>query len=80
MPIRLKLSVHSQTRLQERGIDPGNIKKVLSNPDFTEPAYSGNMKANKRLESGRTLEVIYCKEDYRGTNDYFIVTAYYLDI
>lgn len=78
MPARLKISVHAQVRLLERGIDPANLKRVVLEPDFTESSYSGNIKSNKELEDGRVLEVIYRKEDFRKTNEYFIVTAYYI--
>lgn len=78
MPARLKISVHAQARLIERGIDVGHVKSAVLNPDFTEAAYDGKMRATKELDGGRTIEVIYSKEDYRGTNDYFIVTAYYI--
>lgn len=36
------------------------------------------MRSIKALENGKTIEVIYSKEGFRKTNDYFIVTAYYL--
>ena len=78
MPARLKFSVHAQIRLQERNIDVSHIKAALLHPDFTEQANQGKIRCKKLLESGKTIEVIYAKEDFRNTNDYFIVTAYYL--
>ncbi len=65
-------------RLQERGIDMGQIKKTIMYPDFAGVANGGKLKARKKLENGVILEVIYAKDSYRGSNYYFIVTAYYL--
>ncbi len=77
MPIRLKFPLHMQDRIQERGIQIEHLRETLDNPDFTGPAYDGKMKAIKKLADGRTITVIYYREDFRGTNNYFIITAYY---
>lgn len=78
MPARLKLSVHSQIRLQERGIDPAIVKTAILDPDFTKPTFAGRILVRKELEDGRTIQVIYSKDDFKGTNDCFIITAYFI--
>ena len=78
MPARIKLSIHAQIRLRERGIDAGSVKNTVLSPDFTDDAYDGKMLVRKEMPDGRTLEVIYYREDFRNTNDYLIITAYYI--
>ncbi len=77
--IRLKFTGHSQVRLQERGLQIDDIKKAIREPDFTEPTFEGRMLARKSLSNGRTIEVIYFKDGFRKSNDYFIITAYYIE-
>lgn len=79
MPARLKLSVHAQTRITERGVDLAHIKRAILEPDFTNKSFEGRILSRKTLEDGRLIEVIYSKDGFRGTNDYFIVTAYYIE-
>ncbi len=78
MPIRLKFPTHIQVRMLERELDAGHMKLAIAKPDFTEPTFQGRIKVRKELDDGRTVVVIYCKEDFRGTNDYLIITAYYI--
>ncbi|MDB5266080.1 MAG: hypothetical protein JWM39_793 [Parcubacteria group bacterium] len=42
--------------------------------------FEGRVKVRKKLANGKIIQVIYYKEDVRGTNDYFIITAYYIDV
>ena len=77
MPMRLKLSVHAQTRMAEREFQIEHVRLAIREPDLAENTFEGRVKVTKELEDGRTIIVLYYKEDFRGTNDYFIITAYY---
>jgi hypothetical protein len=63
--------------MQFRGIDLDHVKKAMKNPDSTEEAYDGKMKAIKRVDKERSVTVIYSREGFKDANDYVIVTAYY---
>ena len=77
--MRLKFPNHAQERIQERGIDVDHIKKAIREPDFTEPQFEGRILARKQIDKKRLIEVIYFKEvSVKKTNDYLIITAYYL--
>lgn len=63
--------------MQARGINIDHVKTAIKDPDFTGPAYEGKILARKAVGE-KTIEVIYCKDGFRDTNDYIIITAYYL--
>ena len=77
MPIRLKFPMHMQDRIQERGIQAEHLREAINNPDSTKQVFEGRIKILKTLEDGKEITVIYYREDFKGTNDYFIITAYY---
>ena len=77
--IRLKFPNHAQERIQERGIAIEHIKKAIREPDFTKRQFEDRILASKKIDKKRTIEVIYCKEaSMKKTNDYLIITAYYI--
>ncbi len=77
--IRLKFPEHCKERIQERGLQIDHIKQAIQKPDVVKPAYEGRMMARKKIDKNRTIEVIYCKEGtIKKTNDYLVITAYYL--
>jgi hypothetical protein len=78
MPIRLKFSKHAQDRIQERVLQAEHIKIAIREPDLARITFDNRIKVSKKLPNDRTITVIYYKEDFRGTNDYFIITAYYI--
>ncbi len=78
MPIRLKFPLHAQDRMQEREFQAKHIKLAIREPDLTKKVFEGRLKVTKKLEDGRQIVVIYFKEDFRGSNDYFIITSYYI--
>jgi hypothetical protein len=78
--MRLKFTVHAQIRMQERGLQVDDIKKAINDPDFTKDAYEGKVLVRKELANGRTIEVVYFKDGFRNSNDYFIITAYYIEL
>lgn len=76
----LKITVHAQKRIAERGIDIEHIKKAIKNPDAKEKLGEGKLKATKKVRKGRIV-VIYCRDGFtfKGKEEEFIiVTAYYL--
>lgn len=76
--IRLKFPQHMHARMVERGIDVDHIRKAINNPDLKEDAFQGRIRVTKELTDGRTMEVIYYREAFKGSKDYVIITAYYL--
>jgi len=77
--IRLKFPIHAQARIEERGIEIDHIKKAIREPDFTKHQFEGRILVGKKIDKKRTIEVVYCKESsLKKTNDYLVVTAYYL--
>lgn len=64
--------------MAEREFQAEHIRAAINKPDFTEKVFEGRIKVRKKLDDGRTIVVVYYKEDVRGTNDYFIITAYYI--
>ena len=77
--IRLKFPPHAQERIQERGLQIDHIKQAIREPDFTKKVFEDRTLVRKKIDKKRTIEVIYCKEGIvRNTNDYLVVTAYYL--
>lgn len=77
--IRLKFPNHAQERIAERGLQIDHIKQAIRNPDFTKKVFEGRTLVQKKIDKKRTIEVVYCKEGViKNTNDYLIITAYYL--
>jgi len=78
MPIHLKFPVHMQYRIQDRGLQAEHIREAIKHPDLTKTTFEGRIKIRKMLDDGRQITVVYYREDSKGTNDYFIITAYYI--
>lgn len=76
--MRLLFPRHFQHRILERGIDVDHLKSAIKDPDFEEPAFEGRIKVRKKIDSQRTIEVIYYRQGFKGANDPVIITAYYL--
>ena len=77
--IRLKFPSHFQDRIQERGIEIDHVRKAISAPDFTKKLFEGRVVVRKKIDAKRTIEVVYLKEKAtKKTNDYLVITAYYL--
>ena len=79
--MKLKLTVHAQKRIKERGVDVEHIKKAIAKPDLKEKHGDGKFKATKKIRK-RKIVVVYCMDGFRFKNkqgdEYIIVTAYYL--
>lgn len=69
--------MHMQNRIQDRGLQAEHVREAINDPHFTSTTFEGRMKVRKTLADGREITVIYFREDFKGTNDYFIITAYY---
>lgn len=77
--MKLKFSVHFKFRLAERGIDIDYIKRVIQSPDQTSHSLEGQTVAIKAISS-RKLKVVYARKlDRKGSIEYIIISAYYLD-
>lgn len=76
--MKLLFPRHFQHRMMERGIDVDHIKRAIKTPDFTEPTFQGRILVRKEIDKDRVIEVIYYKQGFKDTNDYVIITAYYL--
>lgn len=77
--MRLKFPHHAQERIQERNINIDHIKKAISEPDFTKNVSDGRVRVTKKIDKKRAIEVIYCKEKaVKKSNDYLVITAYYI--
>jgi hypothetical protein len=77
--MELKLPVHFQQRMQERGIQIDHVKKAIREPDKKKTVFEGRIRVSKKLEDNRTIEVVYCKEGFRDKpNQFIVITAYYL--
>jgi hypothetical protein len=75
--IRLKLTVHFQGRIPERGIDIDHVKQAILRPDEKKPDPLG-IKAKKKI-GDKTIVVVYSEEKFRDKHGTFlIITAYYL--
>jgi hypothetical protein len=68
--MEVRLSIHAQIRVMERGIDLDKIKKVISEPDHESQLDSGRIKSRKAIE-GRDITVVYSKDK----NTFVIITA-----
>lgn len=60
----LLFSHHARDRMDERGITQGQVYSALASPDDNRPSPKGRGRfvAEKRLETGQTLRVIYTEE------------------
>ena len=63
--------------MHERTLQAEHIKEAIRAPDFLLAQDNGSKKVRKKLSNGRTIIVVYYKEDFRGANDHLIITAYY---
>jgi hypothetical protein len=76
--MKLKMTVHFQARLSERGIDIDHIKQAIRNPDLKESVFDGKIKVTKKVSDNKEIEVIYSKEAFKDKGEeYLLVTAYY---
>jgi uncharacterized DUF497 family protein len=66
----IRISIHAQIRLHERGIDIDRVKKVINNPDSLVPQSENRIKVSKLLDD-RKITVIYTKDK----NTFVIITA-----
>ena len=74
----LKLTVHAQIRLFERGFSIDDLKKVIRNPDKVEYLLDGCVKIWKKLEDKSTLKIVYKMDNLRNKKGaYIIITAYF---
>ena len=74
----LKLTVHAQIRLEERGFSIDNLKKVIRNPDKIEHLLDGCVKVSKKLADDSILKIVYKKDNFRSRKEnYIIITAYF---
>lgn len=78
--IRLKFPPHFQDRMQERGIDVDHIRKAINTPDFTKETFHHRVIVRKSIDEKRAIEVVYFKDGFRDSNDYIIITAYYINL
>jgi hypothetical protein len=76
--MKVKFTVHAQTRIEERNIAASRVVETLRKPDSTKPSYEGKIKVRKKFGK-KTLEVVYFKEGFRDRKEeYTVVTAYYI--
>lgn len=74
------MTVHFQSRLNERNVNFDHVKEAIKDPDSKENVFDGKIKVTKKI-SGRIIEVIYCKEGFKDRKDeYLLITAYYKKI
>ena len=74
----LKLTVHAQIRLFERGFSIDDFKKVIRNPDKVEYLLDGCVKVWKKLGDKSTLKIVYKIDNLRNKKStYIIITAYF---
>jgi hypothetical protein len=71
--MKLRFPIHFQNRMSERGIDIDHIKKAISKPDSKRNVFQGRILVSKKI-NGKIMEVVY----YVNSNEYIIITAYYL--
>jgi len=76
--MKLKLTVHFQQRLSERGIEIEHVKQAIRNPELTENVFEGRIVVQKNI-GGKTIEVVYFKDGFRDKEEYICITARYLD-
>ena len=75
--IRLKLTVHFQARMTERGIDIDHVKQAIERPDERKRDSQG-IKVTKKVGE-KTIVVVYSEEKFRDKHGQFLIfTAYYL--
>ncbi len=61
----------------ERVIQAEHVRAAIMKPDFSKQSFDGRTEAYKVLADGREITVIYAKNNFKGTNDCYIITAYY---
>lgn len=65
--------------IQFRDVSIEDVKSAIREPDLTEDTFQGRIKVCKQLKDGKTIKVIYYKDGFRDTNDFMVITAYYVD-
>jgi hypothetical protein len=60
----LVITHHARERMDERGVTQGQVYSAANEPDdrYPSPKQRGRMIAEKQLETGHTLRVIYREE------------------
>jgi len=63
---------HAHDRLEERGVSQRQVYDTLKNPDDIQPSKKGlgRFVAEKHLETGQTLRVIYTEE-----GDFYVIIS-----
>ncbi len=75
--MKLKLTNHFQTRLNERNINLEHVKLAIKSPDSKEAVFEDRIKVTKVID-GKVIEVVYFKDGFRDRqNEYLLITAYY---
>jgi len=78
--MNLKITNHAQGRIHERNVNIEHIKDAIRCPDEKTDIFDNRTKVVKEVE-GKTIEVIYYKDGFKDRKEeYFIITAYYLNI
>ncbi len=67
------ITKHALIRMEQRGIDESIISSAILNPDETSDSF-GRRKLARKTIGGKTLEVVYIKED-----DITVITVYWLE-
>ena len=75
--MKLLFPLHFQHRMMERGIDADHVKSAIKNPDSTEVTFQGRIRARKKIDAKRVIEVIYYKQGFIGVRNIVVITAYY---
>lgn len=76
--MKVKFTVHAQSRLEDRKIPASRVIEVIRKPDSTEKVFDGKIKSRKKFGK-KVLEVVYFKEGFRDRkNECIVVTVYYL--
>lgn len=72
--MKFRIPDHAKMRIEQRGIDVDNAKKVIHSPDVKREQRNGRIEATGKLKDGRTLTIIYVQE---SKNTFTIITGYY---
>lgn len=65
--------------MQERGIEVNHVRGAINEPDFTKETFQHRVLVRKKIDKNHTIEVVYFKDGFRDSHDYFIITAYYIN-
>ena len=59
-------------------IDIEYVKEAIANPDSKKDAYEGKIRVTKKIGK-KVIEVVFYKEAFRDkSNEYIVITAYYI--